>query len=292
MTDSLLGLLTARAGERWATALALPGLLFTGIAVVAAILGQQSWHDVDGLARRLDGNALDTLAATPVGIAVALTLVLLAALAAGVLAHLLSALIQAWWLGRWPLPSLARRATRQRQQRWNRLQEQFEQAITGPAGPSAAELLGRRRNAIALAGPQRPTWIGDQLAAVGTRVHAEYGLDLAAAWPRLWLLLPADARLELRDARGELDSSAVLAGWGVLYLALGARWWPAAVAGAAVLVVAWVGARRAAAHLAELVESTVDLHAGDLATALGESAERAVTPQVGRRITERLRKGA
>ncbi|MFC7758677.1 hypothetical protein ACFQY4_12290 [Catellatospora bangladeshensis] len=155
-----------------------------------------------------------------------------------------------------------------------------------------AERLGRRRNAIALAEPQRPTWLGDQLAAVATRVHAEYGVDLGAAWPRLWLLLAADARHEVRTARAELDSSAVLAGWGLLYLALGILWWPAALAGIVALLVAWAGARRTAARLAELVESTVDLHLADLARALGEATDRAVTPETGRRITARLRKGA
>ncbi len=292
MTDSLLNLLGSRAGERWVTALALPGLLFTGLAVVAAVLGQRRWDDVGGLARGIDPNPLDQLAATPAGVALAIALALLAALAAGVLAHLLSALVLAGWEGRWPLPGPARLATERRRRRWNLLQAEFEQALTGGAAPGVAERIGRRRNAVALAEPQRPTWIGDQLAAVATRVHAEYGLDLGAAWPRLWLLLTADARQEVRGARAELDSSAVLAGWGLLYLALGVRWWPAALAGAAALLVAWVGARRAAARLAELIESTVDLHAGDLAAALGEGADRAVTPQTGRRITDRLRKGA
>ena len=64
MTDSLLGLLASRTGDRWVTALALPGLLFTGIAVVAAVLGHGDWDSPGVLARRLDGNALDDLAAT------------------------------------------------------------------------------------------------------------------------------------------------------------------------------------------------------------------------------------
>lgn len=292
MTDSLLNLLGARAGERWVTALALPGLLFTGLAVVAAVLGQRHWDDAGLLARGIERNAVDALAATPAGVALAIALVLVVALAAGVLAHLLSALVLAGWEGRWPLPGPARRATERRRRRWNALQERFASALTGGAAPGTAEAIGRRRNRIAPAEPQRPTWIGDQLAAAATRVHAEYGLDLGAAWPRLWLLLTADARLEVRGARAELDSSAVLAGWGVLYLALGVRWWPAALAGAIALLVAWVGARRAAARLAELIESTVDLHIGDLAAALGEGTDHAVTPQTGRRITDRLRKGA
>ncbi|GAA1650788.1 hypothetical protein [Catellatospora bangladeshensis] len=292
MTDSLLNLLGARAGERWVTALALPGLLFTGLAVVAAVLGQRDWDDVGGLARGLAANPLDELAATPSGVALAIALVLLAALAAGVLAHLLSVLVLAGWEGRWPLPGAVRLATERRRRRWNALQARFEQALAAGAAPPTAERLGRRRNAIALAEPQRPTWLGDQLAAVATRVHAEYGVDLGAAWPRLWLLLAADARHEVRTARAELDSSAVLAGWGLLYLALGILWWPAALAGIVALLVAWAGARRTAARLAELVESTVDLHLADLARALGEATDRAVTPETGRRITARLRKGA
>jgi hypothetical protein len=44
---------TQKIGERWATLLVLPGLVFTAAATVAAALGQQRWWDVPLLWRKL-----------------------------------------------------------------------------------------------------------------------------------------------------------------------------------------------------------------------------------------------
>lgn len=61
----------------------------------------------------------------------------------------------------------------------------------------------------------------------------------------------------------------MLAGWGVLYLAIGAVWWP----GLLIAVVTMVTARRRARSAAEtyglLVEASARLYAGTLAVSLG-----------------------
>ncbi|MEU7086570.1 hypothetical protein [Streptomyces achromogenes] len=53
--------------------------------------------------------------------------------------------------------------------------------------------------------------MGDRLAAVDQRMLNAYQLEMTAAWPRLWLLLPARARTDLRAAQSyaELAESAV-----------------------------------------------------------------------------------
>jgi hypothetical protein len=79
-----------------------------------------------------------------------------------------------------------------------------------------------------------------------------------------------------------------LGGWALLYLALAVVWWPAALIA---LLMAWVAHRRAqlaAEAYAELVESAVDLNLDRLLTRL---AEPRPSPQVGRALTERLRRG-
>jgi hypothetical protein len=130
-------------------------------------------------------------------------------------------------------------------------------------------------------------------AAADRRVFTEYRLDLAAAWPRLWLILPDAVRTELRTTRTAFDSAAVLAGWGVLYVALGAQWWPSAVIGVATSVAAWRRGRASAAELADLAEATVDLHGVQLGVTLGLcSADSRLDAELGRRITAQLRKGA
>jgi hypothetical protein len=60
----------------------------------------------------------------------------------------------------------------------------------------------------ALARPVHPTWMADRLAAAGSRVYHQYGLDLEFTWPRLWLLLPELTRTEVRDTRDSFAAAA------------------------------------------------------------------------------------
>ena len=73
----------------------------------------------------------------------------------------------------------------------------------------------------------RPTWIGDRLRACRVRIERAYGLDLDAAWPRLWLIVPDTARTELARPA---TPSAPLPGspHGPLVPDPGIWWWPAA----------------------------------------------------------------
>lgn len=145
-----------------------------------------------------------------------------------------------------------------------------------------------RRNAHSLIRPEHPTRLGDRLRAPAVRLGQEYGVDLAVIWPRLWLLLPTPTRETLTATRSRLDAAFALGGWALLYLPLALRWWPAALIA---LVTALISRRRAelaAEAYAELVEATVDLHLDRLHTRL---AEPRPTPQQGRALTERLRRG-
>ncbi|MEU6378083.1 hypothetical protein [Streptomyces sp. NPDC046909] len=154
---------------------------------------------------------------------------------------------------------------------------------TGSAAAQAA-----RRNALSLIRPEHPTHLGDRLRAPAVRLGAEYGIDLATVWPRLWLLLPASTRDTLTATRARLDAAFALGGWAVLYLPLALCWWPA---GLIALVTALVSRRRAALAAeayAELVEAAVDLHLDRLHSRL---AEPRPSPQQGRALTERLRRG-
>lgn len=151
-----------------------------------------------------------------------------------------------------------------------------------------ATVHAARRNAHSLIRPEHPTRLGDRLHAPAVRLGAEYGIDLATVWPRLWLLLPTPTRDTLTATRARLDAAFALGGWAVLYLPLALLWWPAALIA---LVTALVSRRRAALAAeayAELVEATVDLHLDRLHSRL---AEPRPSPQQGRALTERLRRG-
>jgi hypothetical protein len=134
---------------------------------------------------------------------VVVALLLLSA-AAGMLARAGGAAVRGLWLGMWswPLRQLARSRTRTRSIRWADAADDFAQAVLAKApDPAAVQDAARRRNAIALAPPTRPTWMGDRLAAVDARINQEYHLQLV--WPRLWLVLPDTARAEIRTRRRE-----------------------------------------------------------------------------------------
>ena len=140
---------------------------------------------------------------------------------------------------------------------------------------------------ICLVEASQPTWIGDRLRACSVRAQTAYGMDLAVAWPRLWLLLPPTAREEIGAARDSFSAAARLAGWAVLYLVLAIWWWPALVISLAIGVAARTKGRRATSNLADLIEAAVDLHIRQLADQLGDSMNGYAA---GRQLTTIMRK--
>lgn len=270
MTD-FLSAVGRRLAQQWLALLALPGLLLLGAVAAGHTLGQHRSLDLslltragDQLAAHYQGRAVPALVA---GVAIAL-----AAAAAGVLARGIGTALQALWLVS-IMPGLAGRLlaarSRARANEWAEADRRYQAARQDHAGDQALAELAGARNRIALARPTHPTWMGDRLAAAGSRVYQQYGLDLQFTWPRLWLLLPELARTEIRDARDSFAAAATLQAWGLLALVVGVLWWPAAVCGAFAGVLGWRRGRAAAAALADLVESTFDLHTRDLAAALG-----------------------
>jgi len=299
---SFLSELGTRLADRWLAQLVLPGLVLVGLSATAALLGQ---------GRALDWRALDTYAThglhtasgwTTAGQVLFLALVLLGCAAIGGTVRAASQLARIVWFGAWPRWSdpLARRLTMRRARRWDALQAQLaaRRAQAPPQERSAqllAELadLSQRRDRIALAAPTRPTFTGDSLAAIGTRVFNQYGADLNACWPRMWVLLPVDVRDELRAARASLDTAVAASVWAVCYAVLACFWWPAALIAAGTQLAAWVRGRAAVADLAEMVESTVDVYLRRLAVELGISVpEGPVDRQTGTTVTRIARKGA
>lgn len=277
--------------EKWLALLVLPGLLFLACCTVVRILGYQHWSEWKRLIAtggRLAGS-LD--ARGPVAVGLAILALLLAAAVAGLAAQGVSYLLLNLGLGEWPPPlhSAARYFAKRRRSRWERLHDMS----IASADSETADEFNIARNRIALARPARPTWMGDRLIGVEQRVRGQYRLDLVSTWPRLWLLMPETTRIELRRANERLQDTSVIAGWGLLYLLLVIWWWPAALAGLALLVLGWRATRSAVAEFADLIEAAVDIHGHEMATTLGLAAEcQRLTPNLGAEITRILRKGA
>ncbi|WP_158852115.1 hypothetical protein [Saccharothrix deserti] len=263
--------LGGKLAERWVTTLVLPGALFVAAAVCAVRLGHRHALDVVRV-----GN--DVVAAFPrLPVAVAAVGLLLGAAAAAFAAQALGALVQAVWVKPWRGPAawLARPVVAVRGWRFDRA-----------AARAGVDPVPAYR-------PRRATWIGERFRLLDSRVAAQYqGLRLGPLWPRLWLLVPEPARLPVQAAETRFHSATTLVGWGVLYAALGPRWYPAAVVGLGVAVVGWRRARAAAAALTELIEATVDTHLDVLTTALGHPLPpTGLTRDLAARINDRFTKG-
>ncbi|GGM76379.1 hypothetical protein ACFFX1_52750 [Dactylosporangium sucinum] len=252
--------------DRWRQALGPLGAVWVAAAAVAGAPG----HDP----RRL-GLAPDVTA----GVALALAWV-----AVGLLVPLLATGVSAVWLGRWPMG--AGPLTGWRSRRWLRAHELAERLAEERAPVEDQARARRRRAAIALAPPRRPTWMGDRWAAVEQRVGAAYGLDLVTVWPRLWLVLPEPERAEVRAAKAGWERSTRLAAWAVPFAALGLAWWPLLGIAVVLALAGWARGRSAVAYRADLLEAAFDLHAAALPDRL-----TGLDPDAGRRLTANLRKG-
>ncbi|GAA1393474.1 hypothetical protein ACFQZ4_37855 [Catellatospora coxensis] len=288
--STVLAELGKKYAERWVSLLVLPGLLFVAAVFAATALG----HTLDfGRLTTTVERMAASVSQQPGTLAVVVIVVPVLSAAAGLAAAAVAKLVSRLSFEPWPAALLVNRRVR----RWKAAADEFDAVRDDTAAASAPDYQARldslaaKRNAISLGPPERATWMGDRLRSVSTRVWSWYRLDLEFAWPRLWLLLDGDEQESVRAARAQLDSAVMLAGWGALYAALAIWSWPAALIGVALAAVAQRQSRAAVDNLAHLIEGSFDLHATDLARALGfEVAPGTLSPIVGAEVTAHLRK--
>jgi hypothetical protein len=281
-----LGEIGHKLADRWAALLAVPGLLYLAAVTAAAVLGQR-----DALSYPSASRQISAWAASPaVKSAGGAVLIVAAVLAGSVLAGLAAAAGGRFVETLWTLPGKHPPARWLAAWRRNRSREARTDADDPNATPAQVRKAIARADRICVIEADCPTWIGDRLRACHVRIDRAYGLELTAAWPRLWLIVPDGVRTELGAARDAFSSAALLTTWAVLYLLLGIWWWPAIPIALIAAAIAIIQARRATENLADLIEAAADLYSRDLATALGENQAGPVTTDVGRELTIRMRK--
>jgi len=141
--------------------------------------------------------------------------------------------------------------------------------------------------------PARATPIGDCFRLVAQRVDAQYGLSIALAWPRLWLLLDETQSTRLQTTYGRYHTDLRLASWGLMYLGLAAVWWPALLIAMTATTLGYLRGRTSSRVLADLIEATVDTHQQALAVSVGiDLPHRRITPSKGIQINNILNKRA
>ncbi|MEV0810577.1 hypothetical protein [Micromonospora sp. NPDC050200] len=293
----LLETIGGKLADRWWQLLVLPGALYLMVAVAALRYGT----DISGLTRGVDQLAADPATRSAGTLGVVLLGLAAAAALVGLAVRALGSVIERIWLAEATHP-VTRLLTRRRLRRWEAAEQRYQSAllaagrahVTGSVDATAlardAERLALARDRIALTAPRRAFWLGDRIDAADLRVLSAYHLDLVSAWPRLWLVLPEQARAALQVARSDFSSATQLVAWGVAYLLLGVACWPALLVGAGTAVVGWRRGRATGSVLAELLESAVDVHGRDLAATMGVDCPQRLTRDVGEQLTSLLRK--
>ncbi len=270
--------------DRWAALLALPGLLYLAAVTAAAVLGQHHSLSYPFLSRKVTSWAGSPVLKSAGGTVLIAAAILAGSVFAGLAAIACGRFIETLWTlpGRHPP---ARWLTGWRKRRSAAAKAIADNPLSTPAEVSSAI---RQANRICLIEPDCPTWIGDRLRACHIRIARTYGLDLTAAWPRLWLIVPDTVRTELGAARDAFSAATRLTAWAVFYLILAAWWWPALPIALITGTTAIIKGRLATGNLADLVESAVDLHGSELGPPMGLPGP--LTPAVGRQLTTRMLK--
>ena len=277
MMETLLGEVGRRLSDRWLIRAVGPGLLWCAVAALAVFLGHARAFDLVDAVLRAE-SAVDVLRARPTLAVLCAVLAVLAAALSGLAAQAIGAVVRSGWLGLWPGPG-----------------RRFAARLAAGRRARAVRRLAADRKVLPVVYlPDRPTWMGDRVRLTDVRVNAQYGLRLALIWPRLWLLLDADTRAMVYDARDRFERAGTLAGWAVLYLALAPWWWPALPLGLGLAGYAWWRGRQGAGLYADTVEATVDLFHPRLAESLGHRVEagRPLDPAVADAVNDQLHKGA
>ena len=267
MLNKVTGLLDQR--------LVLTGLLpmITFWATVAGLAGGQvGWHNVENRWNQFDSTAKILLTVVSVAFLVLLALVLSAAEGA------ILSLYEGYWgdhgPGRWLAAAGRGWHKRQRDRR---------------AGDYEFIYLNYPRNRNKNAGAARrpeyimPTRLGNIIksAELYPGDEGRYGMDAVFFWPRLYQVIPDEARSSLDEARTSLAlmlnisslalllSAGTFAALAVAAVRPGAAFWAAAACGLAIAWLAYRSTLGAARVYGELVRSMYDLYRGDLLAKLG-----------------------
>jgi hypothetical protein len=138
-----------------------------------------------------------------------------------------------------------------------------------------------------------PTALGNMLRAAERRPRDRYGLESVDCWPRLWILLPEQARNDVAEARAGLNTAVRIFIWGALFIVWVVWAWWAVVAAAVVVLYAYRWAISQAANYGDLLVSAFDLYRFSLYETLRWPLPKDTASEkaVGEQITQYLHRG-
>jgi hypothetical protein len=161
--------------------------------------------------------------------------------------------VRRWLVGR--IETAGSKAKQERQQLFDRYA-----SLTSEEMDKLVRLDWQRKQTPKQSDRLMPTRLGNILRAAERRPLEKYGLETVICFPRLWLLLPAEVKAELSEARSRLNSMVRIWMWSVLFLGWGyySLWAIAVALGAAWFAYGWM--LDAAAVYGDLLESVFDLY--------------------------------
>jgi len=151
--------------------------------------------------------------------------------------------------------------------RFQTLAQKYDKGLPPLTSKEQAEYahLDWQRMLLPVEDAQRmPTRLGNLLRALELRPQEKYGLDIFVCWPRLWLVLPDNVKKEISIARDNLDTTAHIWMWGLLFLV----WTPCTawviIISIVVMFLAYHRMLQTASIYGQLIESSFDLYRSNL----------------------------
>ncbi|MEK8015243.1 MAG: hypothetical protein VSS75_000140 [Candidatus Parabeggiatoa sp.] len=245
--------------ERWATILLKSGILFV-LGGLAAWAWDNHWQPLYDFMQWLnDGEAK----AVPT-LLFLFGLLIIMATASSILKHfdlLILRLLEGYY---WPQWLRDWKVDRQNV-RFERQSQRFQELARKPhLPPKESAKLARLDEQLMFIPKERhlrmPTELGNLLRMVELRPEQKYGLNAFICWPRLWLVLPTEAKHELANARDKLDTMVRTWTWSLLFMVWSVWAWWIIPLGLIALLVTYFWLLQAAKIYGQLLESSFDLY--------------------------------
>jgi hypothetical protein len=149
-----------------------------------------------------------------------------------------------------------------KKQRFTELHIKFKKAPNSLNRTELAEYANLDWQLMYIPKPEQrlPTRLGNLLRAIESRPGEKYGLNIFICWPRFWLILPESVKTELTTARANLETTARIWLWGLLFVVWTPYTYWAIAISIITMILAYSWMLQAAGTYGQIIESSFDLY--------------------------------
>lgn len=176
-------------------------------------------------------------------------------------------------------------------------QKQLQKELNGLTAKEALEFQNLKMQLRQFPQPNfvMATRLGNLLRSAEMRPQTKYGLDAITCWPHLWLLLPDGVKMDLQEARINLNNAARVWLWSLLFTIWTIwAWWAVLLGIFAALFVYYCWMLDASKTYGDLIEATFDIYRQDLYKSLRWPLPKNPADEIelGKQVTEYLWSGS